>query len=266
MLYAFKQQKYNPNREAQIPEDWAWLKLQIGDHEREQYEQDNWIVLETNDFNSYLVNKNVQTSLRVFDLVHEQFKNLHPSKIDFRRHLRSEVYLQKTVSMLPNGRPDKAVYTYEGTPICEIQFVFEADALNFMRRRTELLAYYKRDGERGEQFAIADDFYDLTNPYHLQLVMQERSEARAMIIEQVKAFLNGVLAQYYLPQGWTYPQILQVVGDFWNKYGMPINAWISVASPQFQAMLAAEEDFEFLNITVAPGVNMKQYILQKTSY
>lgn len=265
-LYAFKQQKHNANRPPGMPEDAVWLRQMIGEHEKEQYKNDQWIVLEEDDFNSYLRTKNTDTSLRVFGLVHDQFKDLHPSKIDFRRHLRPEIYLQKSVTILPNGRPDKAVYSFDGQDICEIKFEFESDSLNFMRRRTELLSYYKKSGERGEQFAIADDFYSLDNPYHLQIIMQERSEARSMIIEQVKAFLNGVLAQFYLPQGWTYPQILQVVGEFWNKYGAPINAWISVASPQFQTMLTAEEDFEFLDLEVSPGVTVKQYVLQKTSY
>lgn len=265
-LYAFKQHKHNPNKPDNVPEDWAWLSQMIGDYEREQYENDNWIVLEENDFHAYLQNKNVQTKLRVLDLVHEQFRTLHPSKIDFRRHLKPEVYLQKTVTMLPNGRPDKAMYTFNGVKIAEIQFVFEADALNFMKRRTEMLAYYKNDDSRGEQYAIADDVYDMAIPYHLRLVMQERSEARSSIIAEVKAFLNGALAQYYLPQGWTYPQILEVVGDFWNKYGEPINAWIAVASPRFRDMLTEETEFEFLDVPVAPGVTMKQYVLNKTQY
>lgn len=265
-LFAFKQHKHNPNKPANVPEDWAWLRQMISEPEREQYESDNWIVLDVDDFQSYLQNKNVQTTLRVLELVHDQFRTLHPSKIDFRRHLKPEVYLQKTVTMHPNGRPDKALYTYQGNKIAEIQFVFEADSLNFMKRRTELLAYYKNDDTRGEQYAIADDVYDMTVPYHLRLVMNERSEARSSIIAEIKAFLNGVLAQYYLPQGWTYPQILEVVGDFWNKYGEHINAWIAVASPRFRDMLAAETEFEFLDVQVAPGVTMKAYILNKTQY
>lgn len=265
-LYAFKQHKHNPNRPANVPEEWAWLRVVISEQERDQYESDNWIVLEVDDFQTYLINKNVQGTLRILDLVHEQFRTLHPSKIDFRRHLRPDVYLQKAVTMHPNGRPDKALYTYNGEKIAEIQFVFEADPLNFMRRRTELLSYYKKNDERGEQYPIADDHYDPAVPYHLRIMMEERSEARASIIAEIKAFLNGVLAQFYLPQGWTYPQILEVVGDFWNEYGKDIETWIAVASPRFRDRLAEDSEFEFLGITVAPGVTMKQYVLQKTSY
>lgn len=266
MLYAFKQHKHNPNKPPSIPEEWPWLRSVISEPEREQYEGDNWIVLEEDNFSAYLVNKNVQTSLRVLGLVHDQFKNLHPSKIDFRRHLRPEVYLQKAVTMHPNGRPNKATYTYNGEKIAEIQFVFEADALNFMTRRTELLAYFKKNDERGEQFTIADDHYDKAVPYHLRLIMEERSEARSAIIAEVKAFLNGVLAQYYVPQGWTYPQILGVVGEFWAKYGESIGAWIAVSSPKFRDTLAEETEFEFLDLEVSGGVTVKQYVLNKTSY
>lgn len=205
-------------------------------------------------------------SLKIIDLVDPKFKFLHPSKIDFRRHLNPNIYLQKNVVMLPNGRPQKSLYYHNSDLIAEIEFTFEVNAFNFMTRRTEKLAYYKKSGERAEQFVIADDLYDQANPYHLREMMKERSESRALIIEEVKAFLNGVLAQYYLPQGKTYAEILGIGGQFWDKYSTPIDSWINVGAPQFKDMLTADTEFAFLDVTVAPSVTVRGYILNKTSY
>ena len=264
--YAFKEQRHNPDRPEHVPEDWAWLRIEIDAAEQETYEADNWIVLDHPNFEEYKVNKNKEKGLLVFGLIHEQFKTLHPSKIDFRRHLRSDIYLQKNVIMMPNGRPQKSLYYHNDKLIAEIEFVFQVNAFNFMVRRTEKLAYYKESGERSEQWVIADDIYDQANPYHLREMMKERSESRAMIIEEVKAFLNGILAQFYLPQGKTYAEILQIAGQFWDKYSTPIDSWINVGAPQFQQTLTADTSFAFLDVEVATGVTVRTYVLNKTSY
>lgn len=266
MKYAFKQQKHNPNKEHHVPDEWVWLRTSISDGEKETYEADQWVVLDNNDFEKYLLNKNLETNLLILNLVHDQFKTLHPSKIDFRRHLKSDVYLQKNVVMLPNGRPQKAIYSFNSQAIAEIEFVFAVNAFNFMVRRTEKLSYYKGSGEKSEQYIIADDYFDQNNPYHLREMMKERSNSRAMIFEEVKAFLNGVLAQFYLPQGKTYPEILTIAGQFWDKYSTPIDSWINVGAPQFRTMMLAESEFNFLDAPVSEGVTVRSYIINKTSY
>lgn len=263
-LFAFKTQAQNPNRLENTPLEWPWLKQQIGDHERAVYEQDNWIVTDTSDFFEYLKNKNRASDLRVMKYVEEEFSSLPPARIDFRKHLK--VYLQKTVEMLPNGRPLRACYSYEGEDICQILFVFQTNEMNFVTRRTEVLFYYKTDGSVAEGSILRDDVYDLSNTYDLKESMSERSNARAIIIEEIKAVLNVFLASIYLPQGKTYPEILEIAGSFWEVYSPLIDSWINVGAPQFKTKLQAESAFEFLDAEIEPDVTARNYVLSKINY
>lgn len=267
-------------RPANIPLDWVWSHLDIPNDQQSVFESAGFIVLSNEDFIQYKADRQAafdlwantidlsgfKEELRVMDIIQKEFKKLHPSKVDFRRHLLPNIYLQKNVIMLPNGRPEKAVYSYNDELIAEIEFTFEVNAYNFMSRRVERLAYYKRNDDKSDQWVIADDLYDPSNPYHLREMMKERSEARSMIFEEIKAFLNGVFAAYYLPQGKTYGEILVIAGDLWNKFSTDIDSWINVGSPKFSTNLAADTDFAVLDFEVSAGVTLRAWILNKTSY
>lgn len=282
MKKAFKTYAQAPSNQvpASIPLEWPWFVADIPDQVEADFAANGFTVLSYNEFemykaerqqafddwaNAYDLNKTGQ-ELRVIDIVDEQFVQSHPSKIDFRKHLKPNIYLQKNVIMLPNGRPQKALYSYNNELIAEIAFEFETNVFNFMIRRIERLAYYKRNGDLSEQWVIADDVFDQNNLYHLREMMKERSEARALIIEEVKAFLNGVLAQFYVPQGKTYSEILEIAGNFWDAYGGKIDSWINVGAPQFRTDLTADVAFDFLDFEFTPGVMVRQYILNKTQY
>jgi hypothetical protein len=281
-MIAFKTYKDCPNniRPSSIPESWVWTQVEIPDNQQEVFEQAGFTVFSFEDFNAYKaqhedeyfawansfdMNRKGQ-ELRVLDYVQDSFLNLHPSKIDFRRNLKENIYLQKNILMLPNGRPQKALYSYNDELIAEIEFTFEVNDFNFMTRRIEKLAYYKRNDTTTEQWVIADDLYDVANPYHLREMMKERSEARSMIFEEIKAFLNGVFAAYYIPQGKSYAEILVIAGDLWNKFSTDIDSWINVGSPKFSANIAADEDFDVLDFQIAAGVTLRAWILNKVSY
>lgn len=281
-MIAFKTYKDCPPNilPPSIPSEWVWQSLEIPDDRKDEFEANGFTVLSYSDFvqykaqrqeafdlwaNAYDQNMKGQ-ELRVIDLVDEQFAQWHPSKIDFRKHLQPNIYLQKNVIMLPNGRPQKALYSHNNELIAEIAFEFETNIFNFMIRRIERLAYYKRNGDVSEQWVIADDMFDQNNPYHLREMMKERSEARALIIEEVKAFLNGVLAQFYVPQGKTYPEILEIAGNFWDAYGGKIDSWINVGAPQFRSDLTVDVAFDFLDFEFTTGVTVRQYVLNKTQY
>lgn len=282
MLKAFKTYEscVFEQRPANIPLDWVWSFLDIPNDQQSTFEAAGFLVMSDAEFLQYKADRQAafdlwantidlsgfKENLRVTDLVQKEFKKFHPSKIDFRRHLLPGIYLQKNVIMLPNGRPQKAVYSYAGEPIAEIEFTFEVNAFNFMTRRVEKLSYYKMSGEISDQWLIADDYFDANNPYHLQEMMKERSTSRALILEEVKAFLNGVLAQFYIPQGKTYPEILGIAGDFWGAYSNDIDSWINVGSPKFSLNLTADTDFLFLDAEASPGVTVRQYVLNKISY
>jgi hypothetical protein len=281
-MIAFKTYKDCPNniKPASIPESWVWTQVEIPDNQKEAFEQSGFTVLSFEAFNGYKAEHQIEydqwansfdqnrtgQELRIMDLVQDQFLNLPPSKIDFRRHLKENVYLQKDVLALPNGRPQKALYRYNGEIIAEIEFVFEVNQFNLMTRRIEKLAYYKRNDATTEKWVIADDFYDASNPYHLREMMKERSEARSMIFEEIKAFLNGVFAAYYVPQGKTYAEILVIAGNLWNKFSTDIDSWVNVGSPKFSQNITLDEDFPVLDFEISAGVTLRAWILNKVSY
>lgn len=281
-LIAFKTYDQAPvnTRPPSVPLEWVWSQLEIPENQAESFRLGGFKVMTEAEFKNYLDQRSGEfylwanaydfskpgEVLRVLELVDDNYKSLPIQKIDFRLHLRSEVYLQKSVVMLANGRPQKALYTYNGQLIAEINFTFEVDAFNFMTRRIETLTYFKKSDMRLPSFVIYDQSFDRSNPYHLRQIMSERSEARSLIIEEIKAFLNGVLAAYYGPQGKTYVELLTMVGAFWAKYSNSIDAWINVGSPQFQYELTIDRELELLTVPVAQGVTVKDYILSKTSY
>jgi hypothetical protein len=281
-MKAFKTYESCPldQRPPSIPLGWIWSHLSISSDKQPEYEAAGFTVLSDENFVLYIAENQQayddwansfdaigkQEELRIYSFIQKEFIKFHPSKIDFRRHLLPNVYFQKNVTMSPNGRPQKAMYYYEGVLIAEIEFTFQVNAFNFMTRRIEKLSYYKGSGEKSEQWLIADDIYDSNNPYHLGEMMKERSGARALILEGIKAFLNGVLAAYYVPQGKTYPEILGIAGDFWGVYSNDIDSWINVGSPKFTNNITTDTVFTFLNVQISAGVTVRQYILDKVSY
>lgn len=281
-MIAFKTYLDCPNniRPSSIPQEWVWTQVEIPENQQEAFEQAGYTVLSYEDFLQYKADRQeafdlwanafdqdrIGQELRVMKFVDPKFLSYPIAKIDFRRHLKENLYLDKDVTTLPNGRPQKAIYSYEGEVIAEIEFVFEVNAYNFMTRRIEKLAYYKNNNTITEQYIIADDKYDVANPYHLREMMKERSEARSMIFEEIKAFLNGVFAAYYVPQGKTYGEILVIAGNLWNKFSTDIDAWINVGSPKFSQNITADEDFDVLDFQIAAGVTLRAWILNKVSY
>lgn len=281
-MKAFKTYESCPldQRPPSIPLDWVWSHLDITPDKQSDFESAGFIVLSDENFISYIAEKQQayddwansfdvigkQEQLRIYSHVQREFAKFHPSKIDFRRHLLPNIYFQKDVTFLPNGRPQKALYYYEGILIAEIEFTFEVNQFNFMTRRIEKLSYYKGSGEKSEQWLIADDIYDFANPYHLGEIMKERSEARSRIFEEIKAFLNGVFAAYYIPQGKTYPEILVIAGNLWNKYSNDIDSWVNVGSPRISINIASDTEFPFLDVAVTGTTTVRDWILDKVSY
>ena len=269
-----------PNlRPAGVPLDFIWRSFEVPDFMASDYGAEYWkaspvefaniVELQKERVAAYLNASDYNSQgevLRVMNLVEESFVNLHPSKVDFRRHLKPNVYLQKNTIMLPNGRPDKALYSFEGEDVAEIKFSFQVDNFNFMTRRTETLFYFKKNGQKSEGWIISDELFDRSKPSHLRAIMEERTQARSQIFAEIKAFLNGFLASYYVPQGKTYEDILVIAGSFWVKYSAAIDAWINVASPQFKSELLADNEFGFLTLQVDAENDVRSWILEKLTY
>lgn len=54
-LFAFKQQKHNPLKPTNINGELVWLKEIIDESQTQTYIADNWVVLDSDDFRSYLL-------------------------------------------------------------------------------------------------------------------------------------------------------------------------------------------------------------------
>lgn len=61
-LFAFKQQKWNPDKLVAINGEMPWQRTIIEEIQRTAYESDNWIVLDSDDFSGYLLSIGVDPS------------------------------------------------------------------------------------------------------------------------------------------------------------------------------------------------------------
>lgn len=206
------------------------------------------------------------SKLRVMDYVAPQFADSHPAQIDFRRHLKPGVVLSKNITFSANGRPQKADYTYEGKHIATIRFDFVVNAMNLMTRRTELLGYVAMNGNIYDWYPIRDQAYDLLSPYYLTEAIKERYDARCTIFDEIKAVLNGFLYQFYTPQGKTYQEVLDIAGQFWAKFASDVDNWQNTGSSNLRINVLADQDFDFMDAPIKPGVTVRQYIISKITY
>lgn len=296
MKYAIKFWSQAPETEDWVkdgvPGDWPYKSQQISESNAESFKGFGWTVMEESEFQSYLSERQSKfdnwfanrshlrntTRLKVLDLVDEKFKNYHPAKIDFTIHLKPNVVLNKKVTMLKNGRPEKAEYSYNGAPICEIRFEFQVNAQNFVTRRTEKLCYIQGNGQKGETYLIKDKIYDMTNFSDRAEIVEERSDARQYIMKEIKAVLNDVLGYYFivLPpsnEKKTPKELWKIAGDFWSAYSSDIDSWYNTATEEFKNRILADDTFDFLNLIVPPAFSqeadaktVRQYIINRITY
>ncbi len=204
---------------------------------------------------------------RVIDLVNREFEQLKLENIDFARHLKSDVALNKKVTKLPNGRPEKAEY-YNGTDlIAVIEFDFTADTENLLQRRREWLKYYKTDGTTSAAILIKDKIFDSTDLVDGEAVIEERVKARTSIVSSMKAFLSGVLMQGL---GQTLPQVIATIKPFWDEYKVERDDFIELGSPDWKDDLIAVDlgttPHTWMAIDIGGGVTIRDYMVSRLSY
>jgi hypothetical protein len=151
---------------------------------------------------------------RIIDLINGDFVTYPIENIDFVRHVKSGISLEKKVKMLNNGRPEKALYYYESELIAEIQFVFTTTPENLMIKREEVLYYYRKNDTKSNPILIKSKTFDLTDPYEGAKVLKERIDARVIIVENLKAFLSGVIMQ---ATGQSLVPVINMIKPFWDE-------------------------------------------------
>ena len=287
MLIAFKKYSQAPQKPEGMPGNWPCVQIGIEPREREAYLKTGHHIVTEDEFKAYLEEHQAEfdlwfenhgspthpNRLKVYDLVKDEFKFYHPSKIDFRRHLKPEVNLQKTVEMLKNGRPKRAEYWFNSSKICEIRFDFEVDQLNFMTRRTEMLGYVNQSNEITKHYAIHDQVYDRFDTHHARERIRERVEGRSLILDEIKSKLEIYLFQYFTELGKPYSEILDLAGNFWASYASGVSAWLNTGTTQFKEAVLADETFEFLDLIIPPeltgapeSMKIRDYIDWRLTY
>lgn len=212
--------------------------------------------------------------LKVFDLVANEFSVWPPHKVDFRRHLKAGINLDKKIVMLPNGRPDHALYSYEGQLIARIRFEFEVDSFNFMTKRTEWLSYVRKSGEFGHEYPIWSQVYDKMDPGQQAERIKERVEARTHVFTIMKAKIETFLVLHFMGElGATYEEVLEVGGAFSLAYAPLISAWKDTGTPALKRAIGEDSVFEWLDLELPPTitgleepVSIRQYIIDSLSY
>lgn len=130
---------------------------------------------------------------RISELLKDDFKHLPIGNIDFRRHLKSDVALEKNKRVYRDDkRPEYVEYFYEGVPYARIKFEFEADSqTNFISHRSEYLAYYYTDGSLGDYHLIKSKTFNAVAD--IDLIIEEREMARKQIVKDMKGLVVTVL-------------------------------------------------------------------------
>lgn len=268
-----------------IPEIWPYQIIEINNDDSSLYQSLGWTIFTQEQYDDYTTENELQFgiwnnnrevykiehNLKIYDLIDDQFKNYHESKIDFTKHLKPNIVLNKKVTMLKNGRPQKAEYFYNNEKICQIVFEFITDVYNFISERKEKLSYVKNNEELSAEYIIKHKIYDMNNFFDKSEVVEERAEGREYIMKEIKSVLSDTLALYYYilpaPEFKKTPQqIWSIAGTFWTEYSSDIDSWFNTATDAFKTKVQNETNFEFLNFMVPIEISKEQTIKSIRNY
>lgn len=248
------------------PGEWppaGVTRLSLGDLEKIKNDLwDQYYKLQQ-DKKQYVINDR----LRILDHVSYEFREWHPSKIDFTKHLKTGTTLEKReVAMTKSGRPIKSVYYFGNDKVAEIQFTFETDALNFMTRRTERLGYYSNDDDLHDMWIICDEHFSASNSYQHKKRMEERTSARQWIIDSLRADIDRFLTLAAQQNAALAGPLAVMINAFWVEYTPHFSAFVNSGGIFLRERFSAEAKYPFLDSYVAAGVTARMYIVDKLTY
>lgn len=213
---------------------------------------------------------------RIMDLVKDEFQGYEINSIDFKRHLKNDVALDKVVSMLPNGRPEHSIYNYNNVNFAKIRFEIQ-DNGSLMTSRKEYLAYYKEDGTLGPEALIKSNTLDFTKEFDLSVAVDERVNARKYIVKAMKGYLSGILMQAL---GKSMGEIVALVTPYWDSCELERRHFEEFGSSDWKddlvaldvsAMNLAAPDmsvapYPYLSIDLGEGVTIRDWMVSKLTY
>jgi hypothetical protein len=212
---------------------------------------------------------------RIYDLVDPRFVDLAPHLIDFRRHLKEGLSLQKDVVFAKNKRPLYANYTYvygENPPIfvARLRWTFEDNAQGLMTRRVEEISYVQ-NGEGdvlGPYFTKLDQSFNIVaSEYHRAQVLQERVQARQAILEDVKLVVMNVLTTA-MPDA-PIQDVYNVGGAFWREHSNALDSFVQVSDQTFRDVelpAASSVTYPWLEAEIAPSITLRAWIIDRLTY
>lgn len=268
-LYAILTQEKNTSKHPAMPLECIYSWILIDKSDQDSYKKAGYLVLSSDEYKEYIQKTNglyidwldnhsgnfPERRLKVYDLVPTEFQYWPPSKIDFRRHLKEGINFEKKLVMLPNGRPDRAEYFYNGEKYAQIEFIFEVDAFNFMTKRTEVLSYIRKDGSLGHKYEIWSQTYSKDDVTQQGERIAERVEARTHIFTTIKAKVETFLVVHYMYSlGKTYEEVLEIGGEFSIRYSALINAWKDTGTPALKNAIQADEDTEWMQYNIPAAI------------
>ena len=210
---------------------------------------------------------NLYTYPRVFDHVEKEFLSYPVNKIDFTIHLKEGIVWEKSLYNKPNGRPDKAVYSYDGIPMAEISWTFYDASGGLFYQREQYLAYYNSNGTLGNKFLIKKKIINFTVPNQLAESINERVQARGSIVDEIKAVCSGAL-QVALQL--SLEQVVNMIKPFWDSTRQDRENFIELASTDWMNYIATIDtsaEYTWLATPVdANGTTCKDYMLYRLGY
>ena len=264
---------------ANLPLDWPYQSKHV--YDSTQLIEDNWVRLTEQGYEDYITDvdrvaryntalaySTNSITLRISSIIDDSFSTLPIDKIDFRRHLKEGIYLNKVVVMLKNGRPSYCTYEYDGTTYVRIRFEFTHNSFNLVTNKKTWLGFYNANGDVLHEYILTDETTDLSTLYGLQKAVNERYQARSYIFDEIKSYVNAVILQVYTQQGKSYEEVLAAGGNFWKDYSTEISSWCHIGGTSIISdKISTETKYEFLDLPSGySDMTLREWIINRITY
>lgn len=264
---------------ANLPLDWPYQSKHV--YDSTQLIEDNWVRLTEQGYEDYITDvdrvaryntalaySTNSRTLRISSIIDDSFSTLPIDKIDFRRHLKEGICLNKVVVMLKNGRPSYCTYEYDGTTYVRIRFEFTHNSFNLVTNKKTWLGFYNTNGDILHEYILTDETTDLSTLYGLQKSVNERYQARSYIFDEIKSYVNAVILQVYTQQVKSYEEVLAASGNFWKDYSAEISSWCHIGGTSIISdKISTETKYEFLDLPSGySDMTLREWIINRITY
>lgn len=203
---------------------------------------------------------------KIYSLLDNTYTSNAINTIDFKRHLKPTISLDKVVLKDASGRPSTTEYYYNSDLIAIIYFTFTMDADNLLTGRSETLHYIMLDSTEGEPILIKSKTYNLMNAADLEEIVNERVRARSSIVAGLKGFISGVIQQY----GYTQAQSLDMGVGLWDLHTLEISNFLEFGTELWKTELIALDTsttYSWLELPIdGNGTTIRDYLVSRLTY